>query len=335
MKKIILSLSFLLLMQGISLSMPGLPGGDSHDTLLLDGEDFIIHGFYDKSYLGCEIRVKDAHCFKGNVLVQKIYTGCGSEDNDTVWEVNKEVELKAGDLLQSHSQVNSSCKNGYVEIEIIIKGPDGSKVTIPLKMGHGGGGAGMTLPDIYQFCYNLRSKKSVPEDKVELQEGKVFINMDKNAQKIFDDAEKVMQDIKKSINIDVQDFHVFTFNTPRTITSHNNTQFSIEIKVDGNDTMDVIKVYEGSVTVQLANAPETSTDKNNEIEQAGQDLQNGKITMDEFTRKIKEFTNAVKESSEMSKPVTVTEGNKCTATRSTLKVEPIEAGDDHWWEHLK
>jgi len=337
MKNIMLSISFFLFMQAITFSMPNLllgGGPGSHDTLILDGESTILHSPFDISYLGCEIRVRDAHCFKGFVLHPKVYTGCGSEDNDTVWEVDKEVEIKAGDLLQSNSAVWSFCKNAYATIDIIYKGLDGQKDTLPISMGNGGGGGGINLPDLYRFCYNLRSKKNAPQDKIELKEGKIFLNLGKNLQRIYDDAGRIINDIGKGINDAAHDIKVMTVNTVRTITSHNGTQFSVEIVVNGTDTSDVIKVYEGSVTVQLAN-PQIAGDKKAEIEQAGKDLQAGKITMQEFGQKMKEFQKANAEFQDLSKPVTVTEGNKCTATNTSIKIEPIESGDDHWWEHLK
>jgi hypothetical protein len=111
------------------------------------------------------------------------------------------------------------------------------------------------------------------------------------------------------------------------------TEFSFQINIEGSDTTNVIKVYEGTVNCQLR-APQVDKNKQKEMEQASQDFQNGKISIEEFGQKMKDFTNEQKDLQEQQKPVDVTVGNKCTATRNTMKVEPIESGDEHWWENV-
>lgn len=300
---------------------------DNSDTLLFDGDNDYLPG-YNISDLGCKIVVREVNCAKGNILLPKVIQGCGTEVQ-TVYEAKLDQELRAGDILQFGSSVYTTCDKGYIKIDCIYETGDGTLATFPLELvvsNTGKGNAGLKVPWADEFCYQMKRKKEVPKDSVVINQGKIFINLGKNIQKIFDDLGQMTRDLGHDVKI-------MTFNTVRTITSHNNTQFSIEIQNDGNDTIDVIKVYEGSVNVQLK-SPEVAQDKQKAIEQAAQDFQNGKITAQEFGEKMKQFNSDVKDFNDQSKPVLVTEGNKCTATKSTMKVEPIEPGDEHWWENL-
>jgi hypothetical protein len=301
---------------------------DNNDTLLFDGENGNLSG-YKLGKTGCRIVVSAAKCATGNTLIPTVVMG-GCDEFDTVWVVKENQTLKEGDVLYGGSGV-SVCKDGWAKIDVILTKDDGTTASFSMTLS---GQSLMNLTDIYQFCREMRSKQTIPQDKVQVKEGKIFVNLGKNIQQVFDDLGRMGLDIGRTLNDLVHDFKVMTFNTSRTITSHNNTQFSIEIKADGNDTMDVIKVYEGSVNVQLV-APEAPKDKQKAVEQAGEDLKNGKITMQEFAKIMKDFTGEQKDLNEQSKPVTVTEGNKCIATKNTIKVEPIESGDEHWWENLK
>jgi hypothetical protein len=62
-------------------------------------------------------------------------------------------------------------------------------------------------------------------------------------------------------------------------------------------------------------------------------MQDGKITMEEFSAKMNEIAVNSQNSYDLMKPVIVDEGSKCTVTKKSMNVEPLSAGDeDQKWE---
>jgi len=103
--------------------------------------------------------------------------------------------------------------------------------------------------------------------------------------------------------------------------------------VESNDEADILKVYEGKVKASIQHPDKTESDEIGEkMRQLAKDVQEGKISVDEFQKKAKEYSDRIKYLNEHSLPLEVEAGNKCTVTKSTLTVEPIESNDVRWWE---
>jgi len=103
--------------------------------------------------------------------------------------------------------------------------------------------------------------------------------------------------------------------------------------VDVTGDADILKVYEGTVKSRLLKPDMTEHDKLGEqMRQLTIDVQEGRITVDEFKKKAKEYSDRIKYINEHMTPVNVDSGNKCTITTSSLTVEPIESSDERWWE---
>jgi hypothetical protein len=114
---------------------------------------------------------------------------------------------------------------------------------------------------------------------------------------------------------------------------HTKTKYTHEVLYRDGDTVDVIRVYDGSVEVTV-----TSIEFFDEVTKAqdmlkiAQDFQNGKITAEEFQAKTTEYTAGLKDQTELGKPVMVDAGSKCTVTRKGITVEPLGSGDSPWQE---
>ncbi len=132
--------------------------------------------------------------------------------------------------------------------------------------------------------------------------------------------------------------------TPRTIITHKQTKYSVESVPDGSDTMDIVKVFEGSVKVN----PHTNTDSSvahfkkigdmqTEMAKLNDDLINKRITVDEYKAKITELNNEMKTSeNSLSKEVDVNAGYQCTVDH-TGKISdpvPIETTETQWFEDV-
>ena len=103
--------------------------------------------------------------------------------------------------------------------------------------------------------------------------------------------------------------------------------------VESTDETDILKVYEGTVKASIQHPDNSeSKDLGEKMKQLGQDYQAGKISADELAKKMKEYSERIKNISERMKPVNVEAGNKCTVTKSSLTVEQIESNDERWWE---
>jgi hypothetical protein len=105
------------------------------------------------------------------------------------------------------------------------------------------------------------------------------------------------------------------------------TKYSLET----SDNEDILKVYEGSVEIQPR---KYNTDMAAEITQLQLDYQNGKITLEELTVKMKELAPQVKKESEyVSKKHIIDAGFQVTVTDGRIgDAVPISQDDDRWWE---
>lgn len=322
MKKTIISIAIILVLCSVSFAeMPASP--DPHDSLLFDGENGNI-SLFNKAYLKCFLRVRKIKgTASGRVVEKQIDEICGVQE--TTYVAKDKSPLKEGDLLLEGSDVKTS-PNGQVQIGITASGGGESGSAIMTIYP----GSKITLPLISEIC-NLLTTGTISDNKVKVNEGKVHINTKPPGEKsILEklDLLKLTSDPKDEIPLDL-----FKGDGKNSTVNHMKTEFTMEVAIDGNDTIDIIKVYEGSVTVSLKNDKvDVSDDKTAEMEQMMKDVQSGKISAQEFAEKMKEYTEEMKNKGKELQPVTVEAGNKCTAGKKSLKVEPIELNNEHWWE---
>jgi pyruvate/2-oxoglutarate dehydrogenase complex dihydrolipoamide acyltransferase (E2) component len=185
----------------------------------------------------------------------------------------------------------------------------------------------MQLPSLKDICKALKDKKPGPVEKIKLEKGVTYIE-------ILKDAEKLIKDISIKSDEIQKEYNPIFYHAVHTIVRHLMTKFSIEIVQSGSDTIDVIKVYEGSVEVSMQKIAESSDadEMAKKMEQLAQDMQEGKISPEELQRKVMEYKEQMEKEVSDVQPVVIEAGNKCTATKNSLKVEPIEENDDRWWD---
>jgi len=130
--------------------------------------------------------------------------------------------------------------------------------------------------------------------------------------------------------------------TSRSKVTHKNTQYTVEVHQDGDVFTDVIKVYEGSVDVQLnrddPDYKNISKKRNDALSAEGRKLteeaQSGKITVDEFNQRFAELQKKLNETLDLLKTVTLTAGNSCSVTEGDVPGDPVpfDVNENHWWE---
>ncbi len=121
------------------------------------------------------------------------------------------------------------------------------------------------------------------------------------------------------------------------VTSENRTAIGVrgtEFVVASTGNSDVVKVYEGSVEVK---PPITSKieSKEEQMEKVAKDFEEGRISMEEFTQKMTEFSSEVQEVVDQM-VIVVEAGYKLTVYTdgSIVGPEPIEENDDRWFERF-
>jgi hypothetical protein len=123
--------------------------------------------------------------------------------------------------------------------------------------------------------------------------------------------------------------------TERCTFSHRGTQYSVSTTAEGGDTTVTVKVYEGGIDIMMNKLELTETDKSGkEMEQLNKDLQDKKISQDEFNTKLTELILRLNSSGENSQKVSVSvdAGYMCKVTKRLGDVVPIGSGDDKWFE---
>jgi hypothetical protein len=122
----------------------------------------------------------------------------------------------------------------------------------------------------------------------------------------------------------------YNIHTDQCIIKNNGTKYSLE----QTETEDIIKVYEGSVEVQLSKFDDTELkQQGDDVKKLYEDYQNGKITLEEFMAKSKENTGKInKESADATKKVVVEAGYQCTVEKKIGDPVSIPADDDKWWD---
>jgi len=112
------------------------------------------------------------------------------------------------------------------------------------------------------------------------------------------------------------------------------TQFSAEKKINGSDTVTIVKVYSGTVEVRLNNFDVTKIETQGDaINRIQEDYKNGKITQEEMIKQMTEAMKVVnKETGVMNTTATVEAGYKCVVGKTVGKPELIETDDDRWFD---
>jgi hypothetical protein len=86
----------------------------------------------------------------------------------------------------------------------------------------------------------------------------------------------------------------FEVSTERAVHGVRGTEFTVEIKEENGIKYDIVKVYEGTVDVMLTSLDTKEYEnKGDEMQKITEDYQAGKITMEEYSKKIFEMGNAI------------------------------------------
>ncbi len=116
------------------------------------------------------------------------------------------------------------------------------------------------------------------------------------------------------------------------------TLFTVGTTINGSDTTDILKVYEGSVKFQMLlgkTGINKVSDKGSQLKQLYEDYKNGKITNEEFTKKMQDAQNGMVESLP-KEPVHVTAGYKSTILNGANATDPetFDASENRWFDDV-
>jgi hypothetical protein len=115
------------------------------------------------------------------------------------------------------------------------------------------------------------------------------------------------------------------------------TVYSYSSLKDGAITTDILKVYEGSVKFQriIQDAGKQKVeDKTGQMKQLTEDFQSGKISIEEYSKKMaelqKEMTETLPESA-----ITVNAGfqSRIVGTENPTEPIPFDTNENRWWEN--
>ena len=127
-------------------------------------------------------------------------------------------------------------------------------------------------------------------------------------------------------------------NTEHSTVHITHTEFSVEIVKAGDITTDILKVYKGSVSfglnLQNKELEKKNDDKASEMTKISDDFQNGKISMEEFSKKMIEFQSDMSKSSPMGS-VTVNAENESRIVGTVNPTGPVtfDTKENRWWEN--
>lgn len=287
-----------------SAGKPGFAGGP-HDSLLFDGSNSspgnnLSRGNYDGGYYPCSWKVVKLKGYAfGTVRKMDIGNMCGQPD--TSYYVVDDT-LKEGDILSDGTVIETGA-GAMISVAVFMKS-DPTRTGRFFMTAHEY--SLMKIPVLDALCEQLR---------IEWQ-GEL-------AQKVLIIKGKVTYDSPPSDKVKIRT------EGKRSSVRHNKTKYSHEVLVDGGDSIDVVRVYEGSVEIShiLSDFSDYES-KGKEMEQLAQDFQAGKITMEEMTTKIEEFQANTGKLSDKMKPFIVDQGNKCILGKSSYSIEPLGTGDE-------
>ena len=273
--------------------------GGPHDSLLFDAGNS-NPGSYDDGYYPCFWKVVKLKGYAyGTVRKMHIGNMCGTPDTSYLL---KDDTLKEGDILSDGTIIETGA-DGLIAVAVFMKS-DPNRMGRLFMTAHEY--ALMKIPLLDAICEQLKIEwQGELAKKVLIIKGKVTYDSPPS------EKSKIRTEGKRSS------------------VKHNKTRYSHEVLIDAGDSIDIVRVYEGSVEVShiLRDFSEQESSAK-EMEQLAQDFQAGKITMEEMAKKIEEFQANTGKLSDKMKPFIVDEGYKCILGKSSYKIETLGAGDE-------
>ncbi|GEM_PF-4751482 len=282
-------------------------GNNPHDSLLFDGENGTVINTVDVGN-DCFVKVgKVKGKVKGRVLNREIFKACGDEYETLFTFVDKE-SIKAGDMLVEGSYIETP-PDGWAELLVYIAGDNvfNNEIQYPSFPLYVNAGSTMGIPNISQVCSRqVQKQMPPPEVPIDVIKGVVTYDQDEG---------------KTTVKMNTKG--------KRSSVKHTKTRYSHEVKIDGNDTLDIIRVYKGSVEVTFMKTDASDEDAvSKEMEKLSKDMEAGKLSMEELQAKMSEFQSYGQNLNELMTPINVDEGSKCIITKFKRTVEPLGAGDE-------
>lgn len=301
MKKITLAVSLILFIVSSGLYSQSKSGtgfiSGGHDSLLFDGANG--NTFMDKSPCGCRIRIaavggKKVHA---RICEKQVDETCGQYDTFYV-KVRRGIVSWDSDILDGDTIYTDDSPGSWIDLQL----DDGKRLLM-------GRNSSMVVTG---NCQN--------NPEVTLHYGRLFLDLSKGNKDNF-----IMT---RTINGQI-------INT--------GTRYSVQSILDGNNTIDIVRVYDGSVTFQPNMQNETNkketekyakdaSDKAALLQKLTEDYQSGKITLKEYTDKLKEIMAGPE--IEIMKTVTVEAGYESRINGSGNPTEPVpfDVSENRWWE---
>jgi len=125
--------------------------------------------------------------------------------------------------------------------------------------------------------------------------------------------------------------------TDKGIVVNKGTRYTIEIVKEGDISIDVVKVYDGSVTfqknLQSKENKKKTKDKAAEMKKLTDDFQSGKISIEEFTKKMAELQKDLSETLPQN-DITVNADyeSRIVGTENPTEPVPFDTNENQWWE---
>ena len=127
----------------------------------------------------------------------------------------------------------------------------------------------------------------------------------------------------------------FEVSTETMVAGNRGTEYSVEIKEENGIKYNIIKVYEGSVEVTPKHLDTKSFENNGDaLTKLNEDLQNGRITQEEYSAKSVEIMQGLQnESSKLNTSVIVNEGFYLkTDGKSAGEPQVLNTSEDNWFK---
>ena len=275
------------------------------DSLLFDGNSsstFDKVKFLNECYWKV-VKIKGSAT--GRVLKPRITSGC-TKEFDTSYTA-EDMRLAENDILDEGSVIQTG-PDGLVAVAVFLAGDSKHLGSFSLIVGPS---SQMRIFLLNELCSALKTKREyIEKDRVTIIKGKVTYESEPGSS---------IKIITKGKNASVV---------------HTKTLYTHEVKIDGNDTTDIIRVFDGSVEVTYEKTDVLDDEAmSREMRKLSEDMLAGKLTAEEYQVKMNEFQSYGQRNIDLSKPVMVDAGNKCIVTKISINVEPIGADDDRWWEN--
>lgn len=274
---------------------------DPHDSLLFDGG--VISGFsktFQPLSKRCFVKVNGGKgIVTGEVMEKEIVPACGGFE--TLWVAKTKV-LKIGDILIEGTTVLTT-KDSWVGLGIYLS-TDETEI-FPSTSIIVQESSEIKVPRVQDLCKRLDLQPNIP-----IVKGNVTYESEAKDEDELAPLSKLKTKGKRSS------------------AKHKKTRYSHEVKFTESDTIDVIRVYKGTVEVTAENLVIDEGDVNKKMEKLGEDMQSGKLSAEEMKAILTEYQNFGQMVNELATPVNVDEGFKCTVTKNSRVVEPLGAGDE-------